>query len=98
MKTSIREKSAWVLSSLGVALLLAVAAFGHSPAKNPATQSQREDSEQLVQQISQELHSAREQISKVDRDSAGHKDKLEQLLDEAERESQQLASSLPRKR
>jgi hypothetical protein len=98
MKTKMREKSAWVLSSVGVALLLALAAFGHSPAKDPTTQSAREDSEQLVQQITQELHSAREQISKVDTDSAGHKVKLEQLLDQAERESQQLASSLPKRR
>jgi hypothetical protein len=94
MKTSMREKSAWVLSGAGVAMLLGLAAFG----PNRAVSQTREDSEQLVQQISQELRSAREQISKVDTDSAGHKVKLEQLIDQAERESEQLAASLPKKR
>jgi hypothetical protein len=98
MKSSMREKSAWVLSSVGVALLLGLATFGQNRAKDPTTQTTREDSEQLVQQISQELKTAREQISKVDTDSAGHKVKLEQLLDQAEHESQELASSLPKKR
>jgi hypothetical protein len=80
---------------VGVALLLGLAAFGQNRAPS---QSTREDSEQLVQQISQELRTAREQISKVDTDSAGHKVKLEQLIDQAEHESEQLASSLPKKR
>jgi len=59
---------------------------------------EREDSKQLVQQITDELKTAREQLSKVDTDSTGHKYKLEQLLDQAERETRDLAGSLEHRR
>jgi hypothetical protein len=96
MKTGIRTTSAYLLPGAGALLLAGFAAFGHSRANVPA--QARENSEQLMQQISQELKSAREQVSKVDTDKAGHKYKLEQLLDQAEREATDLSASLPKKR
>lgn len=96
MTTGIRKTSAYLLPGAGVLLLAGFAAFGHSRANGPA--QAREDSEQLMQQITQELKSAREQVSKVDTDKSGHKNKLEQLLDQAEREASDLTASLPRKR
>lgn len=97
MKTGIRKTSAYLLPSAGVLLLVGFAAFGQNRAKEPSA-SGRENSEQLMQQITQELKSAREQVSKVDTDKSGHKNKLEQLLDQAEREASDLTASLPQKR
>jgi len=90
MKSSgMAKKYVQLLCGLGVLLLLAFATMA---------QSRRENSEQLLQQVTQELREARAQVSKMDTDSAGHKFKLEQLLDQAEREAQDLAASLPKKR
>jgi sensor domain CHASE-containing protein len=83
------KKYVQLLCGLGVLLLLAFATMA---------QSRRENSEELIQQITQELRSAREQLSRMDTDSGGHKYKLEQLLDQSEREARELAASLPRRR
>ena len=83
------KKSVQLLCGLGLLLLFAFATTG---------QSRREDSEQLIQQITQELRTARGQLSKMDTDQAGHKYKLEQLLDQAEREAHDLAAGLPKRR
>jgi sensor domain CHASE-containing protein len=84
------KKAVYSLCGLGMLLLLGFATVGQ--------QNRKEDSEQLIQQVKQELKTARDQVSKVDTDSAGHKYKLEQLLDQAERETQDLATSLEKKR
>jgi hypothetical protein len=99
MKTGMRKKINYLLPSAGVLLLFGFAAVSQNRANATSTQQDhREDSEQLVQQISQELKTAREQVSKVDTDKDGHKYKLEQLLGQAEREATDLAASLPKKR
>jgi hypothetical protein len=97
METDLREKTAWLLSSAGVVLLVAFATFGQNGTKAPAPQTP-EDSEQLMTKISQELKTARDQASKVDADQTGRKHKLEQLLGQAEKEAQDLHASLPKKR
>lgn len=91
MKTKITKKIAYVLSALAMLLGLAVLSQNRANAR----QERRENSEQLMQQVTQELKSAREQVSKVDTDKAGHKYKLEQLLDQAEREASDLNATLP---
>jgi hypothetical protein len=96
MNTAKRKTSTYLLPGAAALLLLGFAAASQYRA-NAAPQDRRENSEQLVQQISQELKSAREQVSKVDTDKSGHKYKLEQLLDQAEREATDLAASLPKR-
>jgi len=96
MNTSVRKTSIYLLPGAAVLLCLGFAASQYR-ASAASAQDRREDSEQLVQQISQELKSAREQVSKVDTDKSGHKYKLEQLLDQAEREATDLAATLPKR-
>jgi len=98
MKTSLRRTSVYFLPGAALLLSLGFAAATQYRANATPAQDRREDSEQLMQQISQELKSAREQVSKVDTDKSGHKYKLEQLLDQAEREATDLTASLPRRR
>lgn len=97
MKTGRKKTSGLLLPGVAALLLLGFAAASQYRASAASPQARREDSEQLVQQISQELKSAREQVSKVDTDKSGHKYKLEQLLDQAEREATDLAASLPKR-
>jgi len=84
------KKAVYSFCGAVVLLLLGFAAVGQ--------QNRKEDSEQILQQVKQELKSAREQVSKLDTDSTGHKYKLEQLLDQAEREAQDLTSTFTKKR